>query len=492
MRHLDYAQQGVYGQQSLYTADSRIDKTFWPDSMQNLTSCMTSNDDPTAAGDPRKIMFIIIVSKDAVPGYMAQIKAMRLYCRLHQYTLHLVDPLPILRDGRPAIQNYTEDKQRSYTTALRPIVMRETFQRIYQKNGCKFEWVIFLDADIFIVDFQRKLEVMIRLMDDKYARPHSGLTESSAWRQHANISPDHSARRRCKIIAQDSDQAINGGFLMFSMTDTSYNLLTYWPVLMKRYSGMYEWLYDQGYLQRMYLEYAQVVLGKRLPFDCAAPRHTFHEPGFSMGHLRKLSDEVTSMYGTKGPICSLFKYQDKCQTYIYQNRMNGLRNICYSKALEFLGLSPGGTVANPSRSVGEFCLAPGTSTFDRFNNREVGEYVWDEEQWTLFWNLPNSTAPPIMEPTFCSVSNVFFYHGKEPPIVAGLTHSYKCALAHYQHLDSTSSPLASGGHLNITRVNCSMFQLPSQYRQSSGYSRQREQECVSHIWLPYNETIYTL
>jgi hypothetical protein len=69
-----------------------------------------------------------------------------------------------------------------------PAIMREIFQDLFRAHGCKISWVVFLDIDVFVIDYERRIESFI-----DYANNHA------------------EKKRQCKIIAQDSATSLNTG-----------------------------------------------------------------------------------------------------------------------------------------------------------------------------------------------------------------------------------------------------------------------------------------
>ena len=129
----------------------------------------------------RGFFFVLIVTPLYMKDYLHQVNSLKLFCDLHGYTLLIIDPDPILH------RLYTPTTE--FNMVLAPSVMRDIFQDLYRSKGCDVNWVVFLDIDIFVIDYERKIESFIH-----YANNHAGK------------------KRRCKIIAQDSLTSLNTGF----------------------------------------------------------------------------------------------------------------------------------------------------------------------------------------------------------------------------------------------------------------------------------------
>lgn len=133
--------------------------------MQNLTDCLLN----TKLTTPQSYYFVILVSPDFSKHYKMQILAIKLYCRIHGYRLKIIDPLPYFHSQDPEIERYVDLKlTKVYSTAARPVIMREIFREAYEKSGCDVKWVIFLDADVFIVDFARPIESLVQFIDNNH------------------------------------------------------------------------------------------------------------------------------------------------------------------------------------------------------------------------------------------------------------------------------------------------------------------------------------
>jgi hypothetical protein len=158
-----------------------IDKTFWPIYMKNIDACLLKDMNfMNVKQSSKAIIFVLIVTPEYVKQFMRQTSSLRLYCEIHGYNLQIIDPIPILQ--KLYYPNTVFDM------VLAPSVMREIFQDLYRSHGCQISWLVVLDIDIFVIDYERKIESFIH-----YANNHAGKN------------------RKCKIIAQDSSTSLNTG-----------------------------------------------------------------------------------------------------------------------------------------------------------------------------------------------------------------------------------------------------------------------------------------
>ena len=133
----------------------------------------------------------------------------------------------------------------------------DIYQKIFEEFGCEAKWIVFMDADYFIVDFNRTMESMI----------------ADAGVQRRNQT------KPCKFIAQDSPNTANSGFLFFKMSSFSHKFLRIWLSNIVAYQ--FPWCNDQGYLQQTVLQYVEHELQLRLHHNCAHDkyvnlRHNYH------------------------------------------------------------------------------------------------------------------------------------------------------------------------------------------------------------------------
>ena len=149
--------------------------------MRNISDCVVRHlQYPHLKRNWPGIVFVLIVTPLYMEEYLDQVNSLKFFCDLHGYTLLIIDPDPILHNL------YTPTTE--FNMVLAPSVMRDIFQDLYRSKGCDVNWVVFLDIDIFVIDYERKIESFIH-----YANNHAGK------------------KRQCKIIAQDSATTLNTG-----------------------------------------------------------------------------------------------------------------------------------------------------------------------------------------------------------------------------------------------------------------------------------------
>ena len=209
------------------------------------------------------------------------------------------------------------------------------------------------------------------------------------------------------------------------MTDFSYNWLNYWVIVLKRHEKD-NWLFAQGYFQYIYLEYIQTMSGVFLPFDCAQHIDIFDRFGRFETNYTMLSNMKKQNGILKFNQLYTSKYNIHCSCYEPQKCVkigkNGLKNICYVKALKYLDLDYNN---DSSRSFGDVCLLPGLTTRGRFNTHDFGVTIWDDQKKTFAWSISDS----------CSLYGLYFYHGKNSELHPKLVDHYRCAyLRHFKTL----------------------------------------------------------
>ena len=82
------------------------------------------------------------------------------------------------------------------------------FRHILTEFDCEAKWIIFIDADFFIADYNRTLQSII-------ARANSNI-------------PFGTIGANCEMIAQDAPTTINSGMLLFRMSRSSEIILQNW------------------------------------------------------------------------------------------------------------------------------------------------------------------------------------------------------------------------------------------------------------------------
>lgn len=181
----------AHEQYALYMNGNIGSKHLWPSQMKKLTNCLSTNSEQL---QPQSILFIIIASPSVFDAYKYQILAMELYCQIHGYVLQIIDPLQYFYGDNFEVRRYTDLKGKDiYTTSSRPVIMREIFKETYERHGCDVKWLVFLDADIFVVDYARKFESLVAYMDKNYATKMDGLGAGGGagdTSRHHNISND--------------------------------------------------------------------------------------------------------------------------------------------------------------------------------------------------------------------------------------------------------------------------------------------------------------
>jgi hypothetical protein len=114
----------------------------------------------------------------------------------------------------------------------KPMVMLNTLQRLYEGSSCEQKYVVYLDIDVYIVDFNYKIEDIIH---------------------NANID----STGECHLLAQDAPTTINTGVLIFKVSSFSIDFIRKW-IKLQQWHTVYEkikWQDEQGWLQYTYLIY---------------------------------------------------------------------------------------------------------------------------------------------------------------------------------------------------------------------------------------------
>lgn len=309
--------------------------------------------------------------------YFANKQSVMVYCRLHGYTFHLVRPERVLRSYG---FDYNQKMRARYNSAgwvvfSKPIVILYTLYDLFHRFGCSVRHVLFVDADVFVVDLEKALEAMIRNADANYA--------------------DHSSV--CALIAQDAPTTINTGALIFRMSARSEAILTRWIDNQYRLANVLDivWQDEQGWLQLTYLQHAAAVRG--------APEDAVNCAVENILTVRKYA-----RHKTLGE--------------------TPLRSKCYASALAQLQLqllSP--AKGKPfSRSTGDMCLLPGLSSLDRLNLHDMpGRARWiDGVRYIHVLRVPRGDTRGGEEDGRCGLAGALLYHGKSAVFTARLQKVY--------------------------------------------------------------------
>lgn len=120
-------------------------------------------------------------------------------------------------------------------------------------HGCEAKWIVFLDADIVVLDLTRTLESIILFSNQMYFNPEAMVKGEG-----------------CDIIAQLSSTTINSGVIFVHISPESELFMRQWMknIIQYRMQGL-QWQDEQGWLQHTYLEHLEQLYDVKMPFNCA-------------------------------------------------------------------------------------------------------------------------------------------------------------------------------------------------------------------------------
>lgn len=129
-----------------------------------------------------------------------------LYAELNNYHFHEIDPSIITRK-----YNY-KFSLGSTIKHWKGFHQLYVLKDLYNRYGCQAQWVVFLDMDVFILDYTRKIESIIQF---SYINNNKNLKSKT--------------NDLCEIIAQDGPQTINTGVIIsrISLGELSISLYNY-------------------------------------------------------------------------------------------------------------------------------------------------------------------------------------------------------------------------------------------------------------------------
>ena len=324
-------------------------------------------------------------NKNKKSKYFANKQSLVVYCRLHGYMFHLVRPEEVLQIYG---FDYNQKMRARYDAAgwvvfSKPVVILYTLHNLYDLYHCSVRHVLFVDADVFVVDLDKSLEAMISNADSSYAP---------------------SAPGGCSLIAQDSPTTINTGALIFKVAQRSNALLRSWIDNQYRLANVEDiaWQDEQGWLQLTFLQQAAAIRGAALTIDCAVPH---------IGAVREYA-RIKGIGETP------------------------LRSKCYASALAQLQLqlqSPAtanssSSSLQSSRSAGDMCLLPSLSHLDRLNLHDMpGRPRWvDGVKYVHVLKVPRGgrAVRGGEEDGRCGLAGALLYHGKSAAFTARLVRVY--------------------------------------------------------------------
>jgi len=275
-------------------------------------------------------------------------ETLQVYSQLHGYHIHQLDPIKVMTTYGGFKSGHSGDH--GYIATSKSYAMLYYFKELAHTYRCEARWVLFLDIDVMVTNFDRKLESIIAYATSPPAEVVDAVRQASAGKYDPMESGGKSACRSagggssgtpishlyepvqakdgeesgCDVIAQLGAHTINTGVLFFQFKTSTEELLQQWvKITLDHEQRGVGWQHDQGRFQALYLHYlAHTSMRAMADMQPNANEHANTKPQ------------------TTAKECRNVKLPYNCASGPMHSKENSRRNACFAHNLYAVGLMP--------------------------------------------------------------------------------------------------------------------------------------------------------